>query len=359
MTSQDASKTWTSRRSVERSQSTAQASRRTVLIALTANAIVAVAKLIGGLISGSAALLAEAAHSVADTANQGFLLVSISLAVREPTPDQPFGYGRARFLWTFIAAIAMFLAGAIFAIGYGITQLISGERSGGFAAAYITLAIALVAEGASFARALRQSRQEARDAGLPLLRYVRSSRDPNVKMVLFEDTAALAGLVLALVGILLDQVSGSSTFDPSASIAIGALLVIVAVWMGHDTSELLIGASARPDERQALQRALEEFDELDDVVELLTMALGPNSLLVAARIDLAHGLDEDDIESLSDEIEERLREVVPDVTEVFLDATTAPRHGGHRRRARTEAADGGDVPSQAQDTGERDQGGRR
>jgi cation diffusion facilitator family transporter len=140
---QDPSATLTSRRSVERTQRTAHASRRTVLIALAANAVVTVAKLVGGLISGSAALLAEAAHSIADTTNQGFLLVSISLAEREPTPDQPFGYGRARFLWTFMAAIAMFVAGALFAIGYGVYQLLSAPESTGYAAAYVTLAIAL------------------------------------------------------------------------------------------------------------------------------------------------------------------------------------------------------------------------
>jgi cation diffusion facilitator family transporter len=296
------------------------------LIALAANAVVTVAKLIGGLISGSAALLAEAAHSIADTTNQGFLLVSISLAEREPTPDQPFGYGRARFLWTFMAAIAMFVAGALFAIGYGIYQLLSAPESTGYAAAYITLAIALIAEGASWIRAVRQTRREAAEANLPLLRYVRSSRDPNVKMVLFEDTAALIGIALALTGIVADQVTGSTVFDPSASIAIGVLLVAVAGWMGHDTAELLIGGAARPDERKALWRALEEFDQVDAVVELLTMTLGPNSLLVAARIDLAEGLRDGDIEQLSDQIEERLRQVVPDVTEVFLDATTAPRH---------------------------------
>lgn len=315
---------WTSRRSVVRSQDTARASRRTVLIALAANALVTLTKLAGGLLSGSAAMLAEAAHSLADTTNQGFLLVSIRLASREPTPEQPFGYGRMRFLWTFIAAIAMFLAGAIFAIGYGTYQLLSTERSSGYVAAYITLAIAFVAEGSSWVRAVRQTRGEASDAGLPLLRYVRESRDPNTKMVLFEDTAALAGLAIAFAGILADQLSGVVVFDPIASIAIGVLLIGVAGWMAHDTSELLIGAAARPAERVALQRALEDFDEIDHVLELLTMVLGPNSLLVAARVDFAAGLEDAQVEQASERIDRRLREVVPDVTEVFLDATTTP-----------------------------------
>jgi cation diffusion facilitator family transporter len=312
-----------SRRSVERTRRSTAASRRTVLIALASNAIVAVVKAIGGLVSGSTAMLAEAAHSIADTSNQAFLLVSISLSSRDPSPDQPFGYGQMRFLWTFLAAVGMFLAGAVFAIGFGVYELLKQEQQSGFAIAYITLAIAFAAEGSSWLRALRQVRGEAREAGLPVIRYVRGSRDPNVKMVLFEDTAALLGIFIALVGILTDQLTGSSVFDPAASIAIGLLLVGVAVWMGRDVSHLLIGGAARPEEREALERTIAEFDEVDRVVELLTMALGPNALLVAARIDLADDLHPDQVEEVANRIDERLREVVPDVTEVFLDPTRA------------------------------------
>jgi cation diffusion facilitator family transporter len=306
-----------------RSRRTAQASRKTVVIALAANAVVTLTKLVAGIISGSAAILAETAHSLADTVNQGFLLFSISLAEREPTPDQPFGYGRVRFLWTFIAAIAMFLAGAVFAVGYGTYQLITHATSGDYVPVYIALGVSLVAEGSSWVRAVRQTRGDAAKAKLPLLRFVRESRDPNVKMVLFEDTAALAGLALALVGIVASQLTGSSVFDPAASIAVGALLVIVAAWMGHDTSELLVGGAARPAERTELRRALEESDDVKDVFELLTMVLGPNSLLVAARLDFDDDLDDEGVERASDAIERRLREAVPDVTEVFLDATSA------------------------------------
>jgi cation diffusion facilitator family transporter len=305
------------------------------LLALAANVAVTVTKLIGGLLSGSAAMLAEAGHSIADSTNQGFLLGSIALAVREPTPEQPFGYGRVRFLWTFIAAVAMFIAGATFAIGYGVYELLSGGEETRYAIAYATLAISLVAEGSSLLRAVRQVRGEAEEAELPPWRYVRESRDPNVKMVLFEDTAAMAGIALAFVGILAGQLTGSKVFDPVASIAIGVLLVGVALWMGHDTSELLVGAAARPGERAALQRALEEREEVDAVLELLTMVLGPNSLMVAARLDFAEGLDQREVEQASEAIDRRLREVVPDVTEVFLDATTAPGRGRGRRARRS------------------------
>jgi cation diffusion facilitator family transporter len=178
--------------------------------ALSANALVTLAKLLAGLLSGSAAMLAEAVHSLADTANQGFLLVSIALATREPTPEQPFGFGRMRFLWTFVAAISMFIAGATFAVGYGIYQLFSGGEPGSYLIAYLALGVSLAAEGSSWMRAVRQTKGEARKAQVPLVRYVRESRDPNVKMVLFEDTAALVGIALAFVGILLDEVERAS-----------------------------------------------------------------------------------------------------------------------------------------------------
>ncbi|HJS92631.1 MAG TPA: cation diffusion facilitator family transporter [Solirubrobacteraceae bacterium] len=312
---------------MDRTQRTSGASRRTVLIAVTANALVMLTKLAGGLLSGSSAMLAEAAHSVADTANQLFLLVSIELGSREPTPEQPFGYGRMRFLWTFMAAIATFLAGAVFAIGYGVYELFQGEKSTSYLIAYVTLAIAFVAEGTSWVRANRQTRKEAAEAKLPLLRYVRETRDPNVKMVLFEDTAALAGLLIALCGLVADQITGATVFDPAASIGVGVLLIVVASWMAHDTSELLIGAAARPAERDTLERTLQECPEIEHVIEMLTMVLGPNSLLVAARVDFAAGLEDEQVERASEEIDQRLREAVPDVTEVFLDATTSPHDG--------------------------------
>ena len=301
-------------------------SRKTVLVALSANAVIAAAKLAGGLVSGSTALLAEAAHSLADTVNQGFLLTSIKLAGHEPTETQPFGYGQQRFLWTFVAAVCMFVAGATFAVGYGMVELVAGgESSGGYAVAWITLAIAFLAEGTSWVRAVRQTRGEARAAGKPLLRYVRASRDPSVKMVLFEDTAALAGIAIAAAGIGLDQLTGQGFWDPAASIAIGALLIFVASWMARDTGRLLVGASAQPEERREIERVLEASPAITRVAQLLTMVLGPNALLVAARVDLDDELSGGEVERAATELERALRDAVPDVTEVFLDATPPAR----------------------------------
>jgi cation diffusion facilitator family transporter len=313
-----------SERSLERVSDTG-ATRKTVIVALVANGVIAVTKLAGGLLSGSTALLAEAAHSVADTTNQGFLLASIALAQRPPNEERPFGHGQQRFLWTFLAAVGMFVAGAAFAVGYGIAELVrGGESAGGFAIAWVTLAIAFVAEGTSWVRALRQTRGEARQAGRPLLRYVRESRDPSVKMVLFEDTAALAGVAIAAAGIGLHQVTGQPFWDPAASILIGLLLIAVAMWMAHDAAALLTGAAARPQEREVIERVLEDSPQIDEVIELLTMVLGPNALLVAARIDLADAQTAEEIELAMTDIAQEVREAVPDVTEVFLDPTPGP-----------------------------------
>jgi cation diffusion facilitator family transporter len=312
-----------SNRSLESTRA-AGASRTTVIVALAANALITVAKLIGGLASGSTALLAEAAHSVADTTNQAFLLGSISLAAREPTEAHPFGHGNQRFLWTFVAAVGTFVAGAVFAVGYGVLELTSGAKEqGGFAAAWITLAIALVAEGSSWLRALRQTRSEAREAGKPTRRYVAESRDPSVKMVLFEDSAALAGIALAGTGIALHQITGAAYWDPIASILIGLLLIGVAVRMATDTGRLLVGSAALPEEREVIDRVIAEQAQVDDVIEVLTLVIGPKALLVAARVDVADDLCGDDLENAMSDVDDAIRAAVPDVTEVFLDPTHA------------------------------------
>jgi len=315
----------TSERTARRARDAGE-SRKTVLIALFANGVIALAKLFGGLASGSSAMLAEAAHSVADTTNQAFLLFSIRLSTRKPSPDRPFGHGQERFLWTFVAAVGMFVAGAIFAIGYGVYEIaIGGEKEKDVWIAYVVLAIAFAAEGTSWVRAYRQTRNEAKEHGVSIREHVRRSRDPNVKMVLSEDTAALIGIGIATIGITLNLVTGSKLFDPAASVAVGLLLWGVAFWMARDAKHLLVGWAARPDERDAIERAIEEYDEVEEVVELLTMVLAPNSLLVAARVNLRDDIEAAQVEEVSGKIDKHLREVVPDVSEVFLDATSEAR----------------------------------
>jgi cation diffusion facilitator family transporter len=296
-------------------------SRKTVLIALAANALIGIAKFAAGLISGSAAMLAEAAHSVADTANQLFLLASLSFSERKPDETHPFGYGKERFLWSFMAAIFIFVSGALFSIYEGVSRLLHGSEEASYTAAYVVLVLGIGLEGFSLLRAARQTRQDAARSERKVRRYVRTSRDPTTKTVLFEDSAAVTGLLIALVGLVLSQLTGSHVFDAAASILIGCLLAVIAYALWRDTRGLLIGEAALPEEREKLRGVLDDCDGVDEVVEMLTMALGPSSLLVAARLDLAADLDSDEVEKLAADLERKLREAVPGVAYVFLDPT--------------------------------------
>jgi cation diffusion facilitator family transporter len=296
-------------------------SHKTVLIALAANLLIGIAKLVAGVISGSAAMLAEAAHSVADTANQVFLLASLSFSERKPDENHPFGYGKERFLWSFMAAIFIFVSGALFSVYEGVTRLLHGGEKTSFPIAYAVLVLGICLEGLSLIRAARQTRDDAARQQRGVRRYVRTSRDPTTKTVLFEDSAAVTGLLIALVGLILSQVTGSHVFDALASILIGCLLAVIASLLWHDTRGLLIGEAALPEERDKLRAVLDECGGVDEVVEMLTMALGPTSLLVAAKLDLAADLDSDQIEQLAADLERSLRDAVPGVAYVFLDPT--------------------------------------
>jgi cation diffusion facilitator family transporter len=267
-------------------------------------------------------MLAEAAHSVADTTNQLLLLASLNLSERKPDATHPFGYGKERFFWSFMAAVFIFVSGALFSIYEGVERILSGKaESGGAGIAFAVLAAAFVLEGLSLIRATRQTREDAARASRPIGRHVRVSRDPTTKTVVFEDSAAVAGVVLAAIGLGLTLITGSPVFDGVASIAIGLLLAGVAFALGKDTKGLLIGEAALPEEREAIERAICGHSGVDELLELMTMALGPQSLLVAVRLDVAPELDSDAVEALATDLERSIREAVPEVQHVFIDPT--------------------------------------
>jgi cation diffusion facilitator family transporter len=299
--------------------------RRTVLVALGANAAILVVKAIGGVLSGSSALMAEAAHSVTDTANEGFLLTSLSRSVREADDEHPFGYGQERFLWAFVAALGIFFAGAGFSAYQGVEAIAGSGEDVGFTTAYGILAFALLAEGVSLVRAVRQTRGEARASGLRTREHLRTSRDPTTKTVVFEDSAAVAGNVVAIAGVALHQATGNAACEGVAALIIAAMLVVAAVLLARDARSLLVGQAASAAERQAILAVLHSRREVEEVLQLLTMALAPDRLLVAARLDLVAGLDSETIEDVSTEIDRELHRRVPAVAEVFLDATDSDR----------------------------------
>jgi len=307
------------------------ATRRTVIIAGAANLFVGVIKLAAGLLSGSSAMLAEAAHSAADTLNQAFLLTSVRRGERPADSSHPFGYGQERYFWSLLAAFGIFVAGAGFSVFEGILAL-GRDESGDPLIAYIVLAVAGTAESVSFIRAYRQMRGEARRRRTGFVEHVQQSPDTTVKAALFEDTAAVIGLVLAAGGLALRQLTGSGVWDAAASMAIGALLIVVAVRLGLDSRDLLIGRAASPAEQRAIRAEIEQTPGVDTLIELLTMHLGPDDLLVAARVDFSGNINGDEAEDLASKIDRRLAERLSVTLHVFIDPT---RKGGqeHARPA--------------------------
>lgn len=296
-------------------------STKTVLTAGAANLSIAVVKVIAGVLAGSSAMLAEAAHSVADTLNQGLLFTALRRSGRPPDSKHPFGYGKERYVWSLLAAVGIFFAGAGFSIYEGVQAIAVPHEHEAAWPAFVVLGAAFVAEGTSLVRAIHQARHEATGRDRPIVDHVRLTRDTTLKAVVFEDTAALTGLLIAAVGLTLREITGSSLWDGMAAIAIGGLLVVVAFALGRTSINLLIGQSADAETRLAIWTEIAESPGIVGVPELLTMQLGPDEVMVAAKINFADELSADEAEDLAGEIDQRLRQRLPVVRHVFLDPT--------------------------------------
>src|SRR5437764_8016682 len=246
-----------------------------VIGALFANGVIAVLKLMAAFITGSSGMMAEALHSIADTTNQIFLLLGLRFYKRPASDKHPFGYGKERFFWSFIAAIFIFGVGATYAIYEGIEKLAHPHPPTNLFWAYVVLALSFLLEGCSIGVAIYQEVGEARHEGLRLAEYLRESKDPTAKTVLFEDSAALIGIIIAAVGLVLTeyQVGGSvgAYWDGVASIAIGLVLAIVAFALARTSRGLLLGEAASPKVLTAIKQAIERHPNVGRVVKLLTM----------------------------------------------------------------------------------------
>jgi cation diffusion facilitator family transporter len=294
---------------------------KTVVIAGTANLLIAIIKLIAGLMAGSSAMLAEAAHSVADTLNQGFLFTSLRRSEKPADRRHPFGYGNERFFWSLLAAFGIFVAGAGFSVFEGILAIVRGSGHGDIRLAYAVLAISFVLDGSAWLRAFTQARRETRENGRQLIDHVRRSPDITFKAALFEDTAAMIGLVLAAAGLTLKEITGSPVWDGVASILIGVLLIVVAFVLGRDSKALLIGQAVDPDAQDEIRQEIGSADGVDRIEELLTMHLGPDQILVAAKVNFSDDISADQAEDIAGEIDSRLRARLPIIRHVFLDPT--------------------------------------
>ncbi|MFI6007273.1 cation diffusion facilitator family transporter [Streptomyces sp. NPDC051243] len=289
--------------------------RVTVLVALAANLVIAVAKTAGGLLAHSPALLSEAAHSVADSMNEVFLLASLRRSRRPADARHPFGYGKERFFWSLLAAVGIFVMGGCFSFFQGFEALHSGaqEQFGGYVAGMIVLGVAFVAEGVSLVRALHQVR---RQGGL-----ADGLRDPALRTVVAEDATAVLGVTLAFTGMALHMVTGQSGWEASASFAIGALLVYVAYRLGREARDQLIGEAAAPETDAAIRQLLESQPEIDSVEALFTMRTGLETALVAARVDLVPGIDSEQVEEVAVRIKRSIGRSVAEADQIFLDVT--------------------------------------
>jgi cation diffusion facilitator family transporter len=294
--------------------------KRTVYAALVANLLIAIAKFFAGFVSGSAAMLAEGAHSVADTTNQVFLLISLRLSKSAPDEEHPYGYGKDRFFWSFLVAVCIFFVGALFSFYQGVTTLIHpGERHESFLITYIVLGVAFVLEGSALMIAARGFRRAANEEGHSFLEHFRLTRNTTMKVPLYEDTAALLGITIAATGIFLVQITGNSVFDALASIGVGIVLLIVAFELGSDSRRLLLGESVLPEDRERMRDTILSFPKVTDVLRLLTMHLGPDSVLVTAEIHVVDGLDTDQIEDLLEQITRKLHDALPEVSQTFIE----------------------------------------
>src|SRR4051794_30003403 len=292
------------------------------MVAILANFGIAVAKAIAGILSGSAAMLSEAAHSIADTSNQGLLLVAVKRSNKPADKRHPFGYGRERYFWSLLAAVGIFVGGGVFAIQQGIRGLTGGGgEHGHFALSYTVLAIAFVLEGVSWSQAVRQLRADALETRRSFRDQLWHTSDPAATTVFFEDPAALCGLLLAAAGVGLHQMTGNDFWDPLASIAIGLLLTVVAFLLGKENRSLIVGEAADPRLQYDVEQRLRAYDGVTSVDELLTMVTGSGQVLVAARLDLDDELLASDVEALARQMEHDIQTAHPTITHFFVDIT--------------------------------------
>ncbi|MFE3454444.1 cation diffusion facilitator family transporter [Nonomuraea sp. NPDC059194] len=299
----------------------AEESMGTVIVAGLANLAIAAAKLVAGLVGGSAAMLSEAAHSAADTVTEVLLLVAVRRGEKPADRRHPFGHGKAGFFWGLMAAGATLVGGAGFSITHGFHTIAHGEELSDLTLSYIVLGVSFVIEAISWRKAMRQVRQEAARFGISARDYVRRTSDTALKAVLFEDSAALAGLVIAALGLVGVELSGDPVWDGVASVLIGLLLLAIALSLVVTNVSLLIGQSAPRAMETGIRATLLAQPEVNDVVELLTMMLGPGRLMVAAKIDFRDEASAAGLEIACDEVDKRLREQYPGIVQVFLDPT--------------------------------------
>ena len=306
-------------------------SLKVIFAALIGNALIAITKFTASVITGSSAMLSEAIHSLVDTGNQGLLLYGIKRANKPPDKAYPFGYGKEIYFWSFIVAILIFALGAGVSIYEGIRHIIAPKPISNPFVNYIVLSLALVFEGVAWYMALKEFRKGKGKWGY--VKAVQRAKDPSIFVVLFEDTAALLGLLVAFLGIVLTQVTGILWFDGLASIIIGLILAAVAIWLAIETKGLLIGESANSEVNLEIQAIAASHSGVDHVNEVLTLHMGPGFILVNISIDFTDPISAAEVEQIIAAIDADIKSCNPLVKRVFIEAESRIVHKGKALRS--------------------------
>lgn len=293
-----------------------EGSRRAIAAAFIANLGIAIAKFVAFLVTGAASMLAESIHSLADTGNQGLLFLGGARSQRAPTETHPFGFGRERYFWAFVVALVLFSLGSMFALYEGITKLIHPHELESPEWAFGVLGIAIVLESFSLRTAIREAAKVRGQRSW--WQFIRTSKSPELPVVLLEDVGALVGLVFALLGVAVATVTDEPAFDAMGSVAIGLLLGVIAVVLAIEMKSLLIGEAASPEELAVIREAIETSPDVDRLIHLRTEHLGPEDLLVAAKVDLSPAADAAAAKAI-DQVEARIRERVPSARVIFIE----------------------------------------
>jgi len=294
-----------------------EGSTRAIFAALAANAGIAVTKFIAAAISGSASMFAEAIHSVADTGNQILLLLGGKRAKRKATPTHPFGYGRSRYIYAFMVSIVLFSIGGMFSILEGLDKLNHPHELEQAWLPLTVLSVAIVLESFSLATALKAAKEER--GRTSLYNFIRHAKSPELPVVILEDIAALLGLVFAFAGVGLAVLTNEPIWDAIGTLAIGALLIAVAIVLGIETSSLLVGEGATDKDTQKIAKALRESEGVEDIIHMKTLYLGPDELMVAAKIAVKSTDKAKDIANAIDIAEENIRKAAPNALVIYLE----------------------------------------
>lgn len=290
---------------------------KAIIAAFLANMGIAVTKFIAWLFSGSSSMLAESVHSVADAANQLLLLLGGKRAKQRADKEHPFGYGRVRYVYAFVVAIVLFAMGGVFSVYEGIAKIRDPHPIAVWWLPMVVLTIAIVLESLSLRTAIRESRP-FKGSGT-WFSFIRRSKAPELPVVLLEDMGALVGLVLAFLGVGLSVLTGNSVFDGAATIAIGVLLILIAAVIGWEVKSLLVGEGANEDDVAKIESALLASSDIDRIVHMKTLYVGPDEFMVGAKVSLAPERTMKEVSVIVNLAERRIREAVPAARIIYIE----------------------------------------